>query len=311
MASPMETAGPAVTSIGELEGLRRIAVGKVRELFLVDDSTLLFVATDRVSAFDVVMSNGIPGKGKVLNQLSVFWFTEVFQDVATHGPNHLITADIEKMPPVVQKHAEILRGRCMLVKKLNVVPIEAIVRGYIVGSGWKEYERLGSVCAISLPKGLKKCQKLPEAIFTPSTKAEQGEHDENISENKAADMIGRALCDKVREKSLKFYSTARDFAAKKGIIIADTKFEFATDSDGNVVLVDEVMTPDSSRFWAIDKYTIGENQDSYDKQYVRDYLESINFDKKTPAELPAEVVRNTTKKYVEIFKILTGRDPEL
>lgn len=303
--------GPAVTSIGELDGLHRIASGKVRELFLVDDSTLLFVATDRVSAFDVVMTNGIPGKGKVLNQLSVFWFINVFNDVEKFGANHLITADLDEMPASVQKHADVLRGRCMLVRKHKVIPIEAIVRGYIVGSGWKEYEKMGSVCSIPLPKGLKKCEKLAEPIFTPSTKAEQGEHDENISENKAADMIGRQLCDKVRERSLNFYSAARDFAAEKGIIIADTKFEFATDANGEVVLVDEVMTPDSSRFWDIEKYTVGENQDSYDKQYVRDYLETVNFDKKTPVELPADVVANTTKKYIQIYKILTGREPEM
>uniref|UniRef100_A0A6A7GBV3 phosphoribosylaminoimidazolesuccinocarboxamide synthase n=1 Tax=Hirondellea gigas TaxID=1518452 RepID=A0A6A7GBV3_9CRUS len=300
----------AVTTIGELAGLKHLSTGKVRELYAVDDDSILFVATDRISAFDVVMLNGIPGKGKILTQLSVFWFTKLFND-QKFGRNHLITANVDEMPEKVQKHAKILRGRSMLVKKVNVIMLEAIVRGYITGSGWKDYKRSGSVCSIPLPDGLKHCQQLPKVLFTPSTKAEMGQHDENISAAEAEEKVGKALYDSIEARSLQLYSAASEFAKQKNIIIADTKFEFGTDKNGELYLIDEVLTPDSSRFWDVDKYAVGRNQDSYDKQYVRDYLESIKFDKKTAVAIPDDVVRNTMKKYVEIYKILTGEEPKL
>ncbi|KAG4091783.1 SAICAR synthetase [Neocallimastix lanati (nom. inval.)] len=287
--------------------LKLISRGKVRELYDIDEESLLFVATDRLSAYDVIMKNGIPGKGKILTQMSVFWFN-LLKDVMK---THLITANIDEMPACVQKYRDQLEGRSMLVKKLSILPIEAIVRGYITGSGWAEYKRKGTVCDIPLPKELKESQKLPEPLFTPSTKAEYGEHDENIHPSKVAGIIGEKYAKQMEEAALKVYKAALSHAEKKGIIIADTKFEFGTNKDGEIVLADEVLTPDSSRFWPADSYEVGKGQNSYDKQYVRDYLTSINFDKKTPIELPQDIIDKTVKKYVEAYTRLTGEAPKL
>jgi len=287
--------------------LKFVSRGKVRELYDIDEESLLFVATDRLSAYDVIMKNGIPGKGKILTQMSVFWFN-LLKDVMK---THLITANIDEMPECVQKYRDQLEGRSMLVKKLSILPIEAIVRGYITGSGWAEYKRQGTVCDIPLPKELKESQKLPEPLFTPSTKAEYGEHDENIHPSKVAGIIGEKYAKQMEEAALKVYKAALAHAEKKGIIIADTKFEFGTNKDGEIVLADEVLTPDSSRFWPADKYEVGRGQDSYDKQYVRDYLTSINFDKKTPIELPQDIIDKTVNKYIEAYTRLTGEAPKL
>jgi phosphoribosylaminoimidazole-succinocarboxamide synthase len=288
--------------------LRLLARGKVRDVYEVDERSLLFVATDRISAFDVVMKNGIPGKGKILNQLSLFWF----QLLGDCCPNHLITADIRRMPDSVKRHANDLAGRVMLVDRLKILPVEAIVRGYLAGSGWSEYKRSGTVCGLPLPAGLTESAQLPKPLYTPSTKAEKGKHDENIHPERARELLGEEHGGAVEQLSLSLYDRARDYAAKHGIIIADTKFEFGVDRRGRVVLADEVLTPDSSRFWPADKYAAGRSQDSFDKQYVRNYLESVNFDKNgTGIELPAEVVERTLAKYVEAFRFLTGRQPEL
>ncbi|KAI8822150.1 uncharacterized protein EV422DRAFT_418985 [Fimicolochytrium jonesii] len=287
--------------------LKLLARGKVRDLYDVDENTLLFVATDRISAFDVVMKNGITCKGKILTQISEFWF-DYLKDVV---PHHLVTCDVDKMPAAVQKYRSQIDGRAMLVKKLKILPVEAIVRGYISGSAWVEYKKKGTMCDIPLPEGLRESEEFPEAVFTPSTKAELGEHDENIHPDKLPGMIGEKLAKELAETAIKLYTKARNYARERGIIIADTKFEFGVDTDGTLVLADEVLTPDSSRFWPADKYTVGQGQPSYDKQYLRDYLTSINFDKATGVELPATVVDNTISKYVEAFTILTGKAPRL
>ncbi len=286
--------------------LELITRGKVRDLYAVDDA-LLFVATDRISAFDVVMANGIPDKGKVLTQLSTFWF-ELLGEVL---PNHLITADIDAMPAAVQKYRDQLAGRSLLVKRLEILPVEAIVRGYITGSGWKEYRRQGTVCNIELPQGLQESDQLDPPLYTPSTKAEQGAHDENIHPDQAAEILGRQTADRVAEAAIALYTRAAAYARGRGVIIADTKFEFGTDAASELVLADEVLTPDSSRFWPAADYAPGRGQASFDKQYVRDYLEGIAFDKTNPVELPAEVVANTRERYIEAFTILTGREPAL
>ncbi|KAJ3356451.1 Bifunctional purine biosynthetic protein ade1 [Allomyces javanicus] len=284
--------------------LKLLARGKVRELYDIDEHSLLFVASDRLSAFDVIMKNGIPGKGKVLTGISVHWFRNVLGDVC---PNHLITANMDEMPAKVRQYKDQLDGRCLLVKKLKVLPIEAIVRGYITGSGWKEYKAKGTICDIPLPKGLVESQKLPAPLFTPSTKAELGDHDENIHPSKVAEIIGANLAKQVEEVAIKLYTKAAAYALERNILIADTKFEFGVDEKGTLYLIDEVLTPDSSRFWPADKYAAGRGQDSFDKQYVRNYLESLpGFDKKTGVELPAEVVRETQAKYDMALKLLTG-----
>jgi len=292
----------------KLEGLKLLQRGKVRDIFSIDgvSDALLFVASDRLSCFDVVLKSGITNKGKILTQISQFWF-DVVKDVV---PNHVITSDVSKMPPAVRKHADILKGRTMLVKKLKMLPVECIVRGYLSGSGWKDYKRTGSVCGIDLPKGLQNSSKLPKVIFTPSSKAEYGIHDENITYDKAVKMIGEKRAKEVADLSKAVYARARDLAATKGIILADTKFEFGLDANGKVVLGDEVLTPDSSRYWPKSKYKVGQQQQSFDKQFVRDWLESIKFDKKTPIEIPDDVAEKTMEKYIEIFKILTGDLPK-
>ncbi|KAI8055696.1 phosphoribosylaminoimidazole-succinocarboxamide synthase [Syncephalis plumigaleata] len=287
--------------------LKLIARGKVRDLYEVDDSSLLFVATDRVSAFDVVMKNGIPGKGKILTQLSVFWF----QLLADQLPSHLITADIDAMPASVQQYRDQLAGRSLLVRKLTILPIEAIVRGYITGSGWVEYQKNGTVSDIPLPDGLRQCQVLAAPLFTPSTKAEIGQHDENIHPDVVKDMIGEELTDKVASAAISLYQKAAEYARERGIIIADTKFEFGVDKQGQLTIADEVLTPDSSRFWPLDKYAVGRDQESFDKQFLRNYLLENNFDKKTSVELPDHVIRDTLNKYIDVYTRLTGQQPLL
>ncbi|MDM8524373.1 phosphoribosylaminoimidazolesuccinocarboxamide synthase [Desulfococcaceae bacterium HSG8] len=287
------------TDFPELNLVKR---GKVRDVYEVDQD-LLIVATDRISAYDVVMPDPVPGKGKILTQISLFWF-DVMSDLAD---NHVISGDPGDYPEICKPYAEKLRGRSMLVKKAEPLPIECIVRGYISGSGWKSYKESGTVCGIQLPGGLKESEKLPEPLFTPSTKAETGEHDINISFDEAAEIIGTPLAEKVRSLSLEIYRKGTELADKKGIIIADTKFEFGLIGDG-LILIDEVLTPDSSRFWPKASYKAGGAQKSFDKQYVRDYLVSINWNKKPPAPfLPKEVVTNTHEKYSEALKMLTGK----
>ena len=278
------------------------ASGKVRDVYNIDDQQLLFVASDRISAFDYVLATGIPHKGRVLNQISLFWF-DFLSDVV---PNHLITADVEKYPAAVRKYADQLRGRSMLVRRAEIFPVECIVRGYISGSAWKEYKSTGKVSGIDLPAGLKESDALPEPIFTPSTKATSG-HDENISFDQMCEIIGVENASHLRDLALRVYKKAAAYARQRGIIIADTKFEFGRTAHG-ITLADEVLTPDSSRFWPADKYEPGRAQDSYDKQYVRDYLEQIHWNKQPPAPaLPPDVARRTSEKYLEAYFQLTGR----
>ncbi len=284
-----------------LEGLNLKGRGKVRDIYDLGEA-MLMVATDRISAFDVVMPNPIPGKGRILTQMSKFWF-EVMRGII---PDHLITADVDRFPESCQPHAGILKGRSMLVRKAKPLPVECIVRGYISGSGWKSYLESGSICGIGLPEGMKESEQLPEPLFTPSTKEAQGAHDVNISFDEAADVVGKQLAARLKKISIAIYEKALAIADPCGIIIADTKFEFGL-VDGELVLIDEVLTPDSSRFWPKDTYRPGGPQKSFDKQYVRDYLLSIQWNKKPPApELPPEIVENTQKKYEEALRRLTG-----
>ena len=286
----------------EFENLQLHASGKVRDVYRLDADRLLFVATDRISAFDYILATGIPYKGKVLTQISLFWF-DFLKDVV---PNHLITADVNQYPAEIRKYDDQLRGRSMVVMSAEMVPVECVVRGYISGSAWKEYKASGKVCGIELPKGLKESDQLPESIFTPATKATTG-HDENIPFSEMVRLVGGDLSEQLRDLTLKVYNKAADYARTKGIIIADTKFEFGRTARG-ITLADEVLTPDSSRFWPADKYVPGRAQDSYDKQYVRDYLEEIRWNKQPPAPaLPAEVARKTSEKYLEAYQQLTGR----
>jgi len=278
------------------------ASGKVRDVYRLDNEHLLFVATDRISAFDYVLATGIPHKGRVLTQISLFWF-DFLRDLV---PNHLVTADATRYPATVRNYADLLRGRSMMVVRAEMVPVECVVRGYISGSAWKEYKGSGRVCGIELPSGLKESDQLPEPIFTPATKATTG-HDENIPFSEMARLIGPELSRELRDISLKIYTKASEYARQKGIIIADTKFEFGRTAAG-ITLADEVLTPDSSRFWPADKYQPGKAQESFDKQYVRDYLEEIRWNKQPPAPaLPPEVARKTSEKYVEAYRQLTGR----
>jgi len=279
------------------------ASGKVRDVYRLDNEHLLFVATDRISAFDYVLATGIPHKGQVLTQISLFWF-DYLHDLV---PNHVVTADVERYPEPLRKYADQLRGRSMLVMRADMVPVECVVRGYVAGSAWKEYKTTGAVCGIKLPTGLKESGQLPEPIFTPATKATNG-HDENIPFEEMTRLVGPELGGKLRDISLKIYSKAAGYARGKGIIIADTKFEFGITSNG-ITLADEVLTPDSSRLWPADKYQPGRSQESFDKQYVRDYLEEIRWNKQPPAPaLPPEVARKTSEKYLEAYHRLTGRE---
>jgi phosphoribosylaminoimidazole-succinocarboxamide synthase len=283
--------------------LELFASGKVRDVYRLGQEHLLFVATDRISAFDCVLASGIPHKGRVLTQISLFWF----EFLGGLVPNHLVTADVDRYPAAVRKYAGQLQGRSMMVVRGDMVPIECVVRGYLSGSAWKEYKASGRVCGIELPAGLKESDPLPEPIFTPATKAVTG-HDENISFEQMVRLVGSRLSGQLRDLSLEIYSKAAAYARQKGIIIADTKFEFGNTPAG-ITLADEVLTPDSSRFWPADKYQPGRAQDSFDKQYVRDYLEEIRWNKQPPAPaLPPEVARKTSEKYVEAYRWLTGHE---
>ena len=288
------------TNLGSTPLLGR---GKVRDLYAVGDA-LLLVATDRISAFDHVLGTGIPGKGKILTQISLFWF----DCLSTLVPNHLITANVEEFPASLRPYADQLEGRSMLVRRAKMYPVECVARGYLAGSGWKEYEKRGTVCGIPLPAGLKDASKLPEAIFTPATKSEGGEHDENISFAATEKLLGAEVASELRELTLAIYARAAKHAETRGLILADTKFEFGAMPDG-MVLADEVLTPDSSRFWEASAWKPGGAQPSFDKQFVRDYLESIHWNKQAPAPgLPEDVVERTLAKYLEAFHRLTGRE---
>jgi len=288
--------------VPELSALRPDTQGKVRDLYDLGDK-LLLVASDRISAFDFVLPDTIPYKGEVLTKLSLFWF-ELLGDVVD---NHLLSADVADLPERFAPHAQWLRGRFMLVRKASVYPVECIVRGYLAGSGWKEYREAGTVCGIPLPEGLRESSRLDDPIFTPSTKAEIGDHDENISFDRMVDVVGPRIAEELRDTSVAVYGKAREHAASRGIIIADTKFEFG-EIDGRVTLVDEVLTPDSSRFWPADTYAPGGGQPSFDKQFVRDWLESSGWDKRPPApSLPADVIEATSAKYIQAYELITGR----
>jgi phosphoribosylaminoimidazole-succinocarboxamide synthase len=290
----------------DFQDLELFASGKVRDVYRVGSDRLLFVATDRISAFDYVLATGIPHKGRVLTQLSLFWF-EFLKDVV---PNHLVTADVNSYPTEVRRYADQLRGRSMLVQRADMFPVECVVRGYLSGSGWKEYKAGGTVCGIKLPAGLRESEQLPEPIFTPATKATTG-HDENISFEHMTQLVDPEDARQLRDLSLAIYKKAADYALQKGIIIADTKFEFGRTAAG-ITLGDEVLTPDSSRFWPADNYKPGMSQESFDKQYVRDYLEEIRWNKQPPAPaLPPEVARKTSEKYVEAYRQLTGRELDI
>ena len=277
------------------------ASGKVRDVYLIDNERLLFVATDRISAFDYVLATGIPHKGRVLTQISLFWF-DFLCDIV---PNHVITADVKLYPPALQKYVEQLRGRSMVVRRAEMFPVECVVRGYLSGSAWKEYQATGKVCGIGLPTGLRESDAFPEPVFTPATKAVNG-HDENISFAQMCEIVGTETASHLRDISLRIYKKAAAFARQRGIIIADTKFEFGRTAEG-ITLADEVLTPDSSRFWPAGKYAPGASQESYDKQYVRDYLEEIRWNKQPPAPaLPDEVARRTSEKYLDAYLQITG-----
>ena len=282
-------------SQSNIAGLSLLSRGKVRDIYAVDDEHLLIVASDRISAFDVVLPDPVPGKGQVLTAVSNFWF----DNTAALVDNHLSGRALESID-LRADELEQLAGRAVVVKRLKPLPIEAIVRGYLIGSGWKDYQRGGAVCGIELPEGLQQAQRLPEPIYTPSTKAAQGEHDENISFEKTVELLGASLAETVRQLSLELYQQAADYALGRGIIIADTKLEFGTDAQGALHLIDEVLTPDSSRFWPADSYRVGTSPPSFDKQYLRDYLETLDWNKKPPApRLPAAVIANTAAKYQE------------
>jgi phosphoribosylaminoimidazole-succinocarboxamide synthase len=286
----------------DLDGLTLLRRGKVRDVYDLG-SQLLIVATDRISAFDYVLGGGIPDKGKVLTQLSAFWFDHIGDLV----PHHVLAVDVDTFPAVTRPHRDVLRGRSMLVRKTDPLPVECVARGYLSGSGWKDYQRTGAVCGVPLPAGLRESDRLPTAIFTPATKAESG-HDENISEAEAAAIVGADVARRLHELTLEIYARGVDHAATQGIIIADTKFEFGL-ADGQLILIDEVLTPDSSRFWPHDQYEAGKPQPSFDKQFVRDHLEAIGWDKRPPVPtLPDDVIMRTRDKYLEAYRRLTGRN---
>jgi phosphoribosylaminoimidazole-succinocarboxamide synthase len=287
----------------EFTDLKLLNRGKVRDLYDLGDQ-LLMIATDRISAFDVILPNGIPYKGKILTQLSEFWFSQISAMV----PNHLISTRVEDFPAVCTKYKGILHGRSMLMKKTRPLPVECVVRGYLSGSGWKDYQKSGTVCGIALPAGLVESSPLNEPIFTPSTKAELGTHDENIDFSVAKKLVGEKVADKLKELTIAIYKKARSIAESRGIIIADTKFEFGT-LNGEIILIDEVLTPDSSRFWPKDSYAPGRAQNSFDKQYVRDYLLSLDWKQKPPApSLPEDIIQKTSERYIEAYRRLTGKE---
>ena len=287
----------------EFKDLKLLNRGKVRDLYDMGDA-LLMIATDRISAFDVILPNGIPGKGKILTQLSAFWFSQLTGVV----PHHLISTRVEDFPAACRPYRDILSGRSMLIKKTKPLPVECVVRGYLSGSGWKDYQKSGAVCGIPLPAGLKESDSLGEPIFTPSTKAEIGTHDENINFSAAEKLVGKETAARLKQLTIAIYQKARSIAEEKGIIIADTKFEFGM-LNGEIILIDEVLTPDSSRFWPQDSYAPGKSQNSFDKQFVRDYLLSLTWDQKPPAPtLPAEIIQKTSQRYQEAFRRLTGKE---
>ena len=293
-ASPVHTTN--------LRGLEKIHTGKVRDIYAVDAGTMLIVTTDRLSAFDVVMPDPIPGKGRVLNEISLFWFARTGHLVA----NHLTYRTLDGMPLSAEERA-MLTGRAVLVRRLKALPLEAVVRGYLIGSGWKDYQQTGAICGIPLPAGLAQAARLPQPIFTPATKAAAGEHDENVSFEVIAGVIGAARAAEVRAAALRLYEFARDHAAARGIIIADTKFEFGIDDAGKLTLIDEVLTPDSSRFWPANTYRTGISPPSFDKQFVRDYLETLDWNKKAPGpKLPPEIIAKTSANYQEALRRLTA-----
>lgn len=295
----------AVNTVSEsdIPGLRLLHRGKVRDVYEVDAERLLLVATDRISAFDCVLPTLIPNKGAVLTQISAFWFDLLSEIV----PNHVITTVLDEMPDPI-RGIESLRGRSTLCRRTEVFPVECVVRGYLEGSGWKDYQATGAVCGHELPAGMLQCERLPEPLFTPATKAASG-HDENIAFDRFSEIIGDEAANFLRQTTLDIYKKASEYAASRGIIIADTKFEFGRDRDGNILLIDEVLTPDSSRFWSADTYEPGHAQASFDKQFVREYLETLDWDKTPPAPpLPAEVADATSRRYMEAYKLLTGKD---
>lgn len=289
----------------DFPSLKKFKQGKVRDVYETGDYYLI-VSSDRLSAFDVIMQQGIPSKGEILTYISNFWFDFTSAIIE----NHIVSTNIDEYPQECREYSEILKGRSMLVKKAKLIPLECIVRGYLSGTGWNDYKKTGAVCGIALPPGLKESEKLPEAIFTPSTKADIGDHDENIDEKKAIGIVGFDVYNEIKTKALEIYKKASEYALTKGIIIADTKMEFGI-YNNKVILIDELLTPDSSRFWPLDSYEKGRAQDSYDKQYVRDYLLSINFNKRPPAPiLPESVITNTANKYFEAVEKLTGKKLE-
>ncbi|MCF7969681.1 MAG: phosphoribosylaminoimidazolesuccinocarboxamide synthase [Methylococcaceae bacterium] len=293
---------PAALFESSISNLKLRTRGKVRDIYEVDEHHLLIVTTDRLSAFDVVLPDPIPGKGQVLTSVSNFWF-EKMQDII---PNHLSNLSLKDVVPDATERAQI-EGRAIIVKKLTPLPVEAIVRGYLIGSGWKDYQKTGSVCGIKLPNGMQLAQQLPEAIYTPSTKAAVGDHDENISFAETIPLLGEEMATKVRDVSLKLYTTAAAYAKERGIIIADTKFEFGLDNDGKLYLIDEALTPDSSRFWPVDQYQVGISPPSFDKQFIRDYLETLDWNKTAPGpKLPDEVTAISSQKYQEAANKLTS-----
>lgn len=290
----------------ELSGAEKVNSGKVREIFAVGADRLLLVATDRISAFDVILPTTIPNKGKILNQISAFWFERTKEIV----DNHLVSTDVGSFPPPLNQYAPELRGRSSLVKRCEPLPIECVVRGYLTGSGWKDYQQTGSVCGIKLRPGLMQSDQLRNAIFTPATKAKSG-HDLNISFKEAAAIVGRDLAEEVRRISLDLYAWGSDYARQKGIIICDTKFEFGRIGN-RLYLIDEVLTPDSSRFWPADRYCPGKSQPSFDKQFIRDYLETLDWDKKDPGpELPKKIIEASSERYIDAYRMLTGEEPHL
>jgi phosphoribosylaminoimidazole-succinocarboxamide synthase len=292
----------AILTQTDFPTLNLVNRGKVRDIYDLGEH-LLLVTSDRISAFDVIMNEGIPNKGLVLNQMSIFWF-RLMSDII---PNHIVATEVEAFPEATRPYRDQLRGRSMLVQKARPLPVECIVRGYLSGSGWKDYQKTGAICGIPLPAGLQESARLPEPIFTPSTKAELGEHDENISFEETIRLCGRELAEQARAATLAIYSRARDYAWEKGIIIADTKFEFGVRNDGTLIWIDEALSPDSSRFWPRDQYQPGGPQPSFDKQFLRDYLETLDWGKKAPPPpLPAEIVAKTGEKYQEALRRLTG-----
>lgn len=299
----MSTKNRKILFESNLKSLKKVYQGKVRDIYEVDSEHMLIVTTDRLSAFDVILPDPIPKKGIVLTTVSNFWFDR-FSNIVS---NHLSPIKIEDIISDTDER-ESLEGRSIIVRKLKALPFEAIVRGYVIGSGWKEYQNTGAICDVTLPENMKLAQKLDQPIFTPSTKAEVGEHDVNVSFDEVTNLVGKNIAEEVRTISIDIYKKATEYAATRGIIIADTKFEFGLDDNGKIILIDEALTPDSSRFWPQDTYTPGENPKSYDKQYVRDYLETLDWDKKAPGpKLPQDVIDNTSKKYLEVCEILTGQ----